>query len=233
MLQVVCWKWNNGIHPKKNIIFSAKHVNVLQAMVARNLKVDHEFVCITDDPSGINDTVRIIPLWDDYRAMGGCYVRLKAFSKEMAALIGPRFIWLDLDCVVTGDITHLVTQAKDFKMWGDTNPFTPYNGSMVLMDAGSRSQVWTQFNPTSSPDLAKSMRYVGTDQAWIGACLGPNEDKWSIDDGVYSYRMHIRKREMTMPLPPGAKLVFFHGSTDPSQPAIQSKLPWVGEHWRA
>ncbi len=230
-IKVVCWKWDNGFHDKKKLKFGPDHVNRLKNMVARHLHMDHEFVCITDDPAGLDHEIRVIPLWNDYRDMGGCYVRLKAFSQEMQELIGERFIWLDLDAVIVGDITPIVRQNPKFMMWGDTHPRTPYNGSMVMMDAGSRSQVWTLFerNPAVAIMKGRNLGYVGTDQAWIGACLGRGEARWTIADGVYSYRCHVKKLGH---LPNNARIVFFHGCADPSQPQIQKIHPWIEEHWR-
>ena len=42
---VACLKWGTR--------YSADYVNNLRAMVARNLTVAHRFLCITDDPSGV------------------------------------------------------------------------------------------------------------------------------------------------------------------------------------
>lgn len=229
MIQVVCWKWNNGVHAKKNLLFTHEHVNRLRNMVERNLQIPHEFVCITDDPTGIDPRVRVIPLWDDLRDMGGCYVRLKAFSAQMHHVIGQRFVWMDLDTVIVRDITPIIDRPDDFVIWGDTHPRTPYNGSMVLMTAGVRPQVWGDFDRKKSPRKGEDLGYVGTDQAWIGACLGRDEKKWNTSDGVYSFRCHVRKMGR---LPRNARIVFFHGCADPSQPQIQKQHPWVEEHWR-
>lgn len=231
MIQVVCWKWNAGIHKKKRMLFTHEHVNRLKNMVGRHLHVPHEFICITDDATGIDPSIRIIPLWADHRDMGGCYVRLRAFQKEMGQIIGPRFCWLDLDTVVVNDITPLLTRPEPFVMWGDTAPGTPYNGSMLLMTAGSRSQVWEQFKGEASRHVGRRMRYVGTDQAWIGAVLGPHEPKWTTADGVYSFRVHLQERKIKE-LPANARIVFFHGSADPSQADVQTLYPWVREHWQ-
>lgn len=231
MIQVVCWKWNNGLHPRKQIYFSADHVNRLFSMVKANTSVDFEPVCITDDPTGIDPHIRIIPLWDDARELGGCYTRLKAFSEEMKTIIGPRFIWIDLDAVITGNIDHILQDKREFVMWGDTNRTTPYNGSMCLMTAGCRKQVWETFNPATSPKQGKLHGFVGTDQAWIGIVLGQNEAKWSNLDGVYSYRLYFEKGGKSE-LPENARIVFFHGRTDPSMAHIRQKHPWIERYWR-
>ena len=231
MLRVVCWKWDTReIHPKKQIRFGAEHVNRLYSMVSRHLHIPFEFVCITDDPTDIRSEVRIVPLWPDLRNMGGCYVRLKAFSQEARGIIGDRFVSLDLDTVIVDDITPIFNIPDQFKIWGDTAPRTPYNGSLWMMDAGARAHVWDHFDPVRSPRMGKTLGYIGTDQAWIGACLGKYENKWTTEDGVYSYRVHFKKQNRTE-LYPNARIIFFHGSADPSQREVQTRCPWVAKHW--
>jgi|SRR5882672_1669614 len=232
MIRVVCWKWDGEFQKKKGdaFKFGAEHVNRLYSMVKRHLHIPFEFCCITDEPKGIVEDVRIIPLWEDLRGLGGCYVRLKAFAPEMAEIIGPRFVWMDLDTVILRDITPIIDRPEDFVMWGDTNPTTPYNGSMVLMNAGARRQVWDKWDQDS---IGRAMRlgYVGTDQAHIGAVLGTGEAMWTRKDGVYSFRCHIKREQLLRP-PNDARIVFFHGSNDPSQEWTQDHWPWVREHWR-
>lgn len=236
MLDVICWKWKPAGQYRST--FGPETVNTLRRMVARHYSKPHRFSCITDDPHGIDPDVRIIPLWDDLAKVPSpygaghpsCYRRLKAFSTEAANIIGPRFVSLDLDCVITGDMSPVWDRPDDFVIWGDTARGTPYNGSMFLMTAGARRQVWEKFDQVQSPKLGRMMNYIGSDQAWIGACLGPNEKKWTRRDGVYSYRNEIRNRGGGIPI--DARIVFFHGAFDPWMPQIQSRHPWVLRHYR-
>ena len=47
-------------------------------------------------------------------------------------------MWLDLDCVVTGNLDPVLGRSEDFIAWKDIAPPQPYCGSMVMMDAGAR-----------------------------------------------------------------------------------------------
>lgn len=236
MIDVICWKWRpaSGYRSK----FSAAHVNTLRAMIARHYPEPHRFSCITDDAEGLDSRVRVIPLWEDHSKMisphgpanPSCYRRLRAFARDAADLIGPRFVSLDLDCVVTGDLRPIFNRPEAFVMWEGQVNNSPYNGSMFMMDAGARAQVWETFDPVESPRRGSALNYVGSDQAWIGACLGRNEAKWTLADGVYSWRMHLRRNRGM--LPADARLVFFHGSSgDPWQPIVQKRAPWILDHW--
>ncbi len=234
-LSVICWKWKPSEGYRST--FSPETVNTLRAMVARNYPHPHTFSCVTDDPSGIEDNVSIIPLPTEFSDIpsphGGknpsCYRRLRMFAPDAASLFGRRFVSLDLDCVLTSDVSPLWDRSEDFVMWGDTNPRTHYNGSMVLMTAGARSKVWTHFDPIKSPKLSSAAGFFGSDQGWISYCLGPGEAKWTQRDGVYSYRNHLRRTPL---LPQNARAVFFHGSFDPWSPGITTRHPWIADHYR-
>lgn len=232
----ICWKWRPPIGYRSK--FSPATVNTLRSMLERHYQGPHELVCVTDDPVGIDPKVRIIPLWSDHanvpsphgRGYPSCYRRLKIFSKDAGAMFGERFVSIDLDVVIVSDITELFNHDLEFKMYGDTAKGTPYNGSLIQLKAGARSQVWEMFDPRTSPAQSLRLKYIGSDQGWIGACLGPREAKFTRADGVFSYRNEIAPKGGA--LPPTAKIVIMHGHVDPWQPDMQRRHKWIVEHYR-
>jgi hypothetical protein len=234
VLTVVTFKWNT---PGYRSYFGPKTVNVLRSMVRRNYPHGHEFVCVTDDRTGIDADIRIVPLWSDLRELksphGGhnpaCYPRLKLFSEEAVTLIGHRFVCLDLDTVITGDLSALWNRPEDFIAWKEQDVRSFFNCSMFMMTAGARPQVWNTFDPKTSPAAAKAAGRFGSDQGWISHCLGPNEAKWTQADGVYSYRVDIQKNRNV--LPSNAKVVMFHGGTDPWVRNAQ-QIDWIRRCYR-
>lgn len=221
--------------------FGPAQVNVVAAMVRRHYPHPHRFVCITDSPDGLDRSVEWVKAWNDYADVpsphGGknpsCYRRLRMYHPEIGDVLGRRFVSLDLDCVITGDLTPLWDRPEDVVLWGDTNPQpgSHYNGSMQEILAGSRPRVWTEFNPHTSPDLALQAKSWGSDQGWLSYILGPHEAKWTKADGVYSYRNDIQRHGNR--LPADARIVFFHGNKDPWMPDVQDVAPWVRQHYRA
>jgi len=191
-IEIVCWKWNNGLHPKKKMIFGADHVNTLASMLHRHVHIPFRLSCVTDDPVGIDPSVRIIPIWDDYRDKGGCFLRLRAFAKEMKDLIGPRICSIDLDTVITRDITPLLDHTHDFVVWGDAKRSAPYCGSFWVMTAGSRVKVWDEFDHRVYQPTAAGKYSRGTDQARISDALYPNEKMVSKADGVFNFESDLR-----------------------------------------
>lgn len=222
------WKPATGYRSK----FGPEAVNVLASMVRRHYQKPHRFTCITDDPKGIDSNIRIVPLWSDYgnlpSAYGSrnpsCYRRLKLFSAEAKELIGPRFVSLDLDMVITGDLSPLWDRTDDFIIWKSPTPPPRYlyNGSMMLMTAGVRKAVWESFHPVKSVQETRAKRMFGSDQAWISLKLGPGEKTWDEGDGVYSFRLQINRQS----LPDKAKAVIFHGEFDPWDKYCQ-QIDWV------
>lgn len=209
-------------------------------MVRRNLHVPHEIVCVTDDVVGIDDSIRIVPLWQDhggianpsFRVGPSCYRRLRAFAADAAEFLGERILSIDLDTVIVGDITPLVDRDEDFVIWGDTARNTAYNGGLWLLKAGTRTKVWETFDPVQSPRMTRAARILGSDQAWISYILGPKEKKFTRADGVYSFRNDLQQRGIKA-LPDNARVVMFHGRHDPWQSEVQATYPWVRKHWHA
>jgi len=233
-LSFVTWRWTPPAGYRSK--FSAETVNVLKRMVDRHYTLPHRFICVTDDANGINPSVEIVPDWKDFTQIQNpsgsknpsCYRRLRMFHPDIAQTFGPRFVSMDLDMVITGNLELLLNRADDFVIFADTNPRTFYNGSFVLMTAGARPQVWDTFNPAESPKAARAAGHFGSDQGWVSHCLGPKEKKFTKADGVYSFQNQLKSIKK---LPDDARVVVFHGYVDPWRPEVARKYPWVGKHY--
>jgi len=246
---VVCFKWRPTAGYRSS--YGPRQVHTLRDMVARHYPHPHRFICVTDDPAGLDAGVEVVPLWDDHASLpnpsfrGGpsCYRRLRVFARDVEPLLGSRFLCLDLDVVITASLEPLLDRPEAFVAWKNPNPLWPYNGSMFMLTAGSRPQVWEQFNPASSPAIANAAGCRGSDQGWMSYVLGRDEATWGPEDGVYSYQDEIlgrhrrtavtqRLRRQPPELPANARLVVFHGAVDPWEPQAAQITPWVKEHYR-
>lgn len=232
---IVCFRWKP--HAGYRSIYPPITVTAMRDMWRRCYPKPHRFVCITDTREDIDPDIETFPLWTDYANVPSphpgaknpsCYRRLKLFSAEAEAWFGPRILSIDLDCVLTGDVTHIVERPEDFVMYGDTNPRTHYNGSLVLMTAGARRQVWDDFDPATSPRAARSAGMWGSDQGWISYRLGGGEAKFGRKHGVYSYRNDLKSGGSK--LPADARIVVFHGCVDPWSIRGQA-IDWVKQHY--
>jgi hypothetical protein len=240
MISVVVFKWKAEGYRSK---FTGHHVNVMRNMVRRYYPHSHRFICVTDDPSGIDSGIEIVPLWDDHAEVKNptwahgphCYRRLKVFSPEFEQIAGERFVCIDLDCVITGDLSPLWNRPEDFVIFASLErvgmKHGTYNGSMFMMTAGARRQVWERFDPSRSPQLAHRAGFRGSDQGWINYCLGTDEARWTWNDGVYPYRAYVMSKKKGR-LPEDARVVVFWGQPDPWMPEALALSPWIKDHWQ-
>ncbi len=234
MLSVVCWKWNR---PGYRSTFTGEHVNRLAAMVRRHYSDPARVICVTNDPTGIDPAITIIPDDEDFADIpsphGGmnptCYRRLRMWRPDIAKWFGERFVSIDLDVVATADLRPLWNRPEDVVLYRDPLYPTQYNGSLVLMTAGARPDVWEAFDPNRSPQIARGARFFGSDQAWLSLRL-PGEAQWDARDGVYSFRKDIVPKRPPYALPKDARLIVCHGQHDPWDETMQ-RLPWIREHW--
>lgn len=231
MLSVVCWKWKplrGTVSTKKTVLYTAEDVNRLYGMLQRHLHIPFHLMCVTDDPVGISEKITCIALWDEFRGKGGCFTRLVAFRSDIGELFGPRFVSIDLDCVIVSDITALFNRSEDFIIWGNHGGKTQYCASLWMMDAGCRPQVYNQFCPDDYLLHPKWNKYVGgTDQHHISKVLH-DEIIWTKLDGLYAYR-NLNKRPNQ--LPENARIIFFNGIFHPRQDIVQEYYSWVKEYY--
>lgn len=230
MISVIVWKWAT---PGYRSTFGPETVNVMRRMVARHYLAPHRFICVTNDPAGLDGDVEVVADREDFAATpsphGGrnpsCYRRLRMFSPDAAVTFGARMVSIDLDCVITGDLRPLWDRPEDFVAWRDPLHRRQYNGSMMLLRAGSRPQVWSEFDPKKSPHQSVIAGFKGSDQGWISQCLPPGP-AWSKDDGVYSFKIDGLDRRS---LPADARVTIWHGHTKPWDDA---RMEWVQRNYR-
>jgi hypothetical protein len=231
MITVLTWLW---AQPGGRTNYTAESVNVWADMIDRHLAMDHEIACVTNMPDGIAERVRIIappgdfedvriPTWSEARAPGlpQCFRRIAMFRPDAADIFGDRFVSMDLDCVVSDSLDPLFDRPDDFVMYRGVTMERPFNGSMVMMTAGCRSQVYTDFTPERAIEAGK--QYLGSDQAWISHKLGWGEATWGVEDGVQAWGSRYNGGAN----PP--RLTFF---LSPVKPWDLAGNDWIDLHYR-
>lgn len=214
MLTIGTWLWGTKYGPD--------YVERLRAGVARHLKQPHRFVVFTPPAEDAPLT-----------KVKGCFARLRMFDpawQEAQGLArGDRVVCCDLDCIVTGPLDPLFDRLNNFTILTGANAANPcpYNGSLFMLRAGYRPDVWTDF----SLEAAEKVPFYEfpDDQAWLAEKLrGVTGWKAGSASGVYAFQKPGWPKG-TDDLPPDARLVVFPGWRDPSK---FTHLPWVREHWR-
>lgn len=142
------------------------------------------------------------------------------FRPDAGEIFGERIACFDLDCVIGDSLDPLFDTDADFKMAVGTASSRPYNGSMILMTAGARPQVYEDFSFEGA--VAAGSKYTGSDQAWIAHKLGPNEAKWTEKDGLCYHGL-------PRPANVARRVSFFPGSRKPWD---YQGDPWISKHYR-
>ncbi len=96
---------------KVEATYTSLHVNTLYEMLLKTQNEQPELICVTDDSEGIHPDIVILPIPEKGRKiideLGGRYVKLYMFSEEFSAYVKDKFMFIDLDTAICGDLTNL------------------------------------------------------------------------------------------------------------------------------
>jgi hypothetical protein len=229
---VVCLKHGNKYGPE--------YVNNLYNMVKRNLTLDYEFVCFTENSENIDPEITIMPLPE--LPVNGWWYKPMFFNPKLE--LKGTILFLDLDLVIFRNIDNLFSyEPTRFVIIRDFNRhlikgYNKFNSSVFRLDTGSHPQVYTEFIKN-----AKSIcsRYPG-DQDWIRKQITNDFYYWP-DEWIQSYKWEMRGKPKYNGAPRGQRdfltngdpkikdatsIAVFHGDPNPHN----CKDPWVKENWR-
>lgn len=221
-----------------NTKYGVEYVERLRNMVARNLTIPYEFVCLTDDPRPI-DGVRLLVQRNAGYAKPWWH-KVHMFDPNLA--IAGRILYVDLDVIIGNNMDRLVTGLTDqFMGIQDFNrKFHPswryLNSSVMSWQHGTQSDIWNRFaeNPMSAQRLQG-------DQDWIWHNAKDRIQFWP-KEWIQSYKWEIRNREelyqrtgrggfktvSNAPLDPNCSIAVFHG--DPKPEDVLDKV--VVDNWK-
>lgn len=232
-LSITTWRWRRADGTE---LFTAEHVNILRAMLERHLHLPFKLHCVTDNPTGIDSDVHIIPLeW--YTDTPRCRRRMVQYAEWWRHFVGPRFLNLDLDVVITDDVTEMFSSTEPLKFWR-VGYAGVYSGAVQLMDTGVLHALYEVFAmaPESFPSVA-SPRGVGSDQAMLNHFLrvaGITPAAWGEPDGIFTFfgngyekYAHLGVSPASERLPDGCRMVIM-GSDDLR---YLKELPCLNQHY--
>jgi hypothetical protein len=228
---VVCLK-----HGQK---YDAKYVNILYNMCKRQSKTNFGFACITEDSSGLNPDIKIIPI-PKHVSLQGWWYKPWVFSDELP-LTGT-ILFLDLDLVIIRNFDEIWSYRNDsFCIIRDFNRSTvkdwnKFNSSVFKFEKGSHGYVWENFIKDTSV-----MKRMHGDQDWIFSQIKKNFVFWP-DSWMQSYKWEVRNRQDVVRIEnkrifknvanpiihPETKILVFHGDPKPSE--VQD--PIIVDNWR-
>lgn len=242
MLQIVLWKWEQ---PNAKTVYLPDHVDVMCLMLRRNLQgIPHRIICVTDKEEGVHEC-ETAPLWTDCddlpnatgKHLPSCYRRLKLYDRATQQDIGidkgDRIMGIDLDSLITGNMRKVVETEGRYVGWALKNyeQKTVFNGSLQMFTAGDLQEIWSGFDPATSPKEAAHAGFRGSDQSWLSYKLCGREGSVGLDwPLISSYPLHNRIQGV---LKHETRIIFFHGSQKPWDANARFHTPWIDRYWRS
>ena len=221
--------------------YSARYVNTLYNMAQRNLIGHFNFFCLTENPTGIDTRIKIIPLPD--LPVTGWWFKPYIFSSQLP--IDGTILFVDLDIVISNNINHLFDYApgkvcilRDFIKLVRPN-WNRYNSSVIRYDSKKLDFIWQTFINNHQHYMRK---YHG-DQDFLFEVLQKKVTFWP-DEWIKSWKWEIRKSkqvnlgaaknkrkflqiEHVVP-PDSCSIQVFHGDPNPHN----CEDPFIKTNWK-
>lgn len=133
--------------------YSSDYVNKLYRSIERNSTVDFNFYCYTEDPSGLDEGIRVVPIEDTDR-----------FAKQFHKIIfhkngfgdiseGEHCLILDIDQVVIGNFDSILShqlEENQFgcmrRWWSRRQHMCKINGGFQMYRMGDTDHLWETFS---------------------------------------------------------------------------------------
>lgn len=191
-----------------NVEYRPEQVCWLRDQVTRHLQTAHRFVCFSDiDIPGVD----VIPLTDDWP---GWWSKIELFKRDYG-----RVFYIDLDTVITGDITRMVKHPHRFSVLRNlSSRHSGRIGSGVMAWSGDHTVIYNAFKKDPEKFMAE---YVVSerwgDQGFIQDVLRQNGGWDHLQDlfpgRIVSYKFDLYRRDPR----PDNRIVCFHGEPKPWQ----------------
>ena len=237
-LNFVCMKWGT--------FYTAEDVNTLYRMVKKNTSAPVRFVCYTEFPDGLELGIEILPL-PELRALRTIKHVVGAYPKKMLCSAdlkpfetGDRFLYLDLDVVITGPLDDFFTYKPDADFviiynWTRGNGRIG-NSSVTRFTVGPLQYVVDDMEAHLAERMAK---YKTASQEYLSSMIIQKYGKLEFWPDVWarSFQRHsmppklLRLFKAPVPPLPGCRILVFHGAVKPKD-AIVGKWPRREPFWK-
>ena len=235
-------------------VFSSEQVNILHRAARANCSTDFDFVCLTDDSSGLDNEIISHPIPMSGLKIfqsGDLWRKICLFNPELCEFLD-RVLYLDLDTVIVGNIDdffkdpgqslHMLNTGPRWRRFDESLPAYPASGVMVYR-IEPNTIIFDKFK--SNPE--KICQRYKLEQEFVGDAARSVEYfplQW-----IQSFKYHLRRQYVVdLFLPPknpasDTKIVAFHGYPRPSQVAENTqrwaRFPrsglhrpsWMQEYW--
>ena len=241
---VLCMKWGTKYGPE--------YVNRLYAMVRRHLSGDFNFVCLTDDATGIRPEVQCLPIPPQNLHLkpgqrDGAWKKLTTFEADLHGLRGTA-LFLDVDVVIVGSLDAFFEHPGEFLIIHDYPRFWRFgqritgNSSVYRFQLGAHADVLEYFrahmeevqahNRNEQTFLSRYLHKQGKLAYWpAGWCPSFKYH------GIPAWPLNYWRESF---VPEGARIMIFHGECNPPDALAGRRnkrlgfirpARWVAQHW--
>ena len=193
MISVVCVK--NGTK------YGPEYVNRLYRAVDKHLTIDHEFVCLTDDPQGLECEAAY-----DMSGLPGWWAKMRLFDPHSGLRISRhKMLYFDLDTIILDSINFMGEYEGEFAILRDFYRPHGYGSGVMILAPWFGGKIWDEF---SDEPFANMKRFPNGDQHFIESVYGGAsllQDFWPGE--FISYKCHCSQG-----VPDGAAVLSFHGT---------------------
>jgi hypothetical protein len=215
MITVAC------VFVRGHVPFTAEYVTRLAAMVKRWMPRPYQFVCLTDSPESVTNTVTRICVPRPVHK--GWWSKIELFNPARG-LTG-RVLYLDLDTLIVGPLVDIIDYPATFALAPDGGTFQPKNGLKVVKGFNSSVMSWDTNSlmarrvwNTFTPDVP---RRLWGDQDHIGEQI-PHASAMPAE-------WFPRLSEIgSPPFPKRAKVIL---AKKPKNLEAAKRWPWFAEAW--
>lgn len=226
-IAVGCVKWGTRFGPD--------YVNVLYRAVRDHLPLPHRFVCLTNQPEGIDPGVEVMPMpefgvpeveW----TKRGCWPKVALFGEQVFA-DDEIVLYLDLDLLVVGDLSPFIDLIErdpgafyTLREWNPAllrllpvamRPDRGSQGSVYVWRAGAQRHVFADF--TSRVEAVRAAYW--SDRFYLPKIA--TDPRYLPHDWCLSFKNHclapfpLNLIRPEARIPPGARIIVFHGKPRP------------------
>lgn len=238
---IICMKWGT--------LYGPEYVNILDAMLKRHLTLPYEFICYTDDRTGIHDHIQTrdipdMPLGDAPGFSG--WRKLVSLSSKMG--LEGTVLFLDVDLVITGNMDDLLTYKPGkfciIENWTQKGQNIG-NSSVYRYEAHAHQDVFDNFCEKYEEIYADKV--ITNEQHYLTWEVAKKHEvvfwpaEWCRSFKRHALPSRLLRRFVSPKLPEGCKVLVFHGPPKPIDAAygrwpqkgkFLKPASWILDFWK-
>ena len=199
---------------KNGTKYGPEYVNRLFWAVKRHLSVEHEFICLTDNPKGLHHEIEVER---DESGLPGWWAKMRLFDVNSPMRSEHnRVLFFDLDTIIVDSIDFMAQYTGPFAILRDFYRPDGYGSGVMILGENFGQHIWDRF----AANAQYTINTLHGDQNFIERTYRGAERLQDLFPGKFvSYKVHCQKS-----VPKDASVVCFHGVPKQSDLPLEHEL---------